>query len=135
MPRLEYFLLADSLSVDQDTNNVSIFHVLEEVTIPLPGHIPRLVAISSWNIEPEERQRKDEFQATLRIHQPWEEKAPKHKDLPTNFTAERRRHRICQYVTGVPVKEAGELEFEILLNGEHAASHFVTVHGRKQGDE
>ncbi len=30
MPKLEYFLICESVSVDQDTNRLSLFNVLED---------------------------------------------------------------------------------------------------------
>jgi hypothetical protein len=73
MPQLEYFLIAESISVDQSTNRVSLFNVLEEIqcaplpagTPAIPGRtgIPQLVAVSSWNLSPEDQGR--EFQVSL----------------------------------------------------------------------
>jgi hypothetical protein len=130
MPKLEYFLVSESLSVDQETNNVSVFSILEELSGPLPLAIPRLVAISSWNIEPDERDR--DYQVALRIRLPSGEVMPESKDFKVNFTTTRMRHRIFQHVHGLRVNEAGELTLEVLLDGEHKASHTIAIHARQE---
>ena len=65
MPRLEYFLVAESISVDRETNQLSVFNVLDDLELSLPTQIPQLVALSSWNIEPHERDQ--DLQVMLRI--------------------------------------------------------------------
>ena len=48
MPHLEYFVVAESLAIDAQTNRVSIFNVLEEVYgIAFPLHIPNIAMIAS----------------------------------------------------------------------------------------
>ncbi len=52
MPKLEYFLVAESVSVDQQTNRISFFNVVEQVNVPVfPFTIPQIVAVASWNTE------------------------------------------------------------------------------------
>ena len=126
MPSLEYFVVADSISVDQDSDRISLFHIVEEVSATdLPARVPRPVAVSSWRVQPEEYGR--DFQVTLKIHRPWEEKQPAYQEFAINFTAERERHRMHHFVVGLPIRQPGDLEFEVLLNGEHAARHIVTI--------
>ena len=126
MPKLEYFLVAESVSVDRDTNRVSLFNIVEEVSGSLPARIPALVVVSSWNVLPEDRKR--EFQVTLRISLPGGVELPKSEDFAVNFTAQRSRQRILQFVKELPLEQPGDLKLEVLLNGKHAASHTVTVH-------
>ena len=130
MPKLEYFLVSESRSVDQQTNNVSVFSILEELSGPLPMTIFRLVALSSWNIEPDERDR--DYQVALRIRLPSGEVMPESSDFKVNFTTTRMRHRVFQHVQGLRVTEAGELTFEVLLDGKREASHTITIHARDE---
>src|SRR5215467_8906538 len=76
VPRLEFFVVAESVSVDQRTNRLSLFNILEEmhgihvpedVTFPR-NVIPQLVAASSWLIDQDEIGRR--FHVQLRLHQP-----------------------------------------------------------------
>jgi hypothetical protein len=125
MPAIEYFLLAQSVSTDQDTNLVSVFHIMEEFPTKLPGVIPKLVAVSSWNMADDDRGH--DFQVTLRVPQPSVKDAAPYRDFPINFTTDRMRHRVFHHVKDVPVNQFGDLVFEILLNGEPIATHRLTV--------
>lgn len=130
MPKLEYFLVSESLSVDQNTNHVSVFGILEELRGELPIAVHRLVAISSWHIAPDERDQ--DFQATLRIRSPGGDTMPESDAFKVNFTTTRMRHRIFHHVHGLAVSEFGDLVFEILLDGECKATHTITVHAPEE---
>ena len=130
MPRLEYFLVASSLSIDQATNNVSLFHILEELTGTMPLRMFPVVAASAWIFEPNELGR--DYQASLKVHLPDGELLPESHQLAVNFSTERRRHRIHQFLHGLVIPEPGDLVFELILNGEHQASHMITVHSQDE---
>lgn len=124
MPRLEFFVVAESVVVDQVTNEASVFNIYEEIRSEgFPLLIHKCAAISLWLSEPGDEDK--DCQAVLRIILPGEEA----KDFPTNFkfTAETRRHRVTQRIYGLPVSREGDLRFELLLNGRHAAEHLVTI--------
>ena len=125
MPALEYFVVAESISIDRDSNRISLFHVVEEeFCTDFPATIPQLVAVSGWRISAEDIGK--DFQVMLKIHRPWEEKRPHYPEFPINFTAEGPRARVNHYVLRLRVQKPCELTFEVLLNGEHQASHVVT---------
>lgn len=122
MPRLEFFVVSEDVSVDQATNLTSVFSILEEVKAPaFPLLIFRCAATSLWCREPGDEGR--DFQVVLRITTPGDEP----REFPTNFRLDHARHRTVQRLQGLPIQRAGELRFEVLLNGEHKASHVVTV--------
>lgn len=130
MPKLEYFLICESISTDQETGRVSLFNVLEDLQVapletPMQPHLPvvMFVAVSCWNREPGDEDR--DFQVTLRIHPPAQDQES--KDFSMNFKMERPRHRLSLRFQGMPRVEPGELRFELLLNGEHVAWHTVNV--------
>ena len=125
MPKLEYFVVSEAVSVDQQTNNVSVFSISEKLTVTIPASAPHLVATSSWNIAQDERNR--DFQATLRVTLDGESVSQELDNFKINFTSERDRHRIFHHINGLKLKKAGELIFELLLDGEHVAYHTVTV--------
>jgi len=129
MPTLKYFHIADSCSIDRETNCVSVFNIIEEIYGTFPAQLARLVAVSDWNIAPEDYQK--DFQVTLRIPQPWKDTEPKHIDVCVNFTAERPCQRILQRVERLPLPEAGDLKLELLLNGERVAQHTIPVRLRE----
>jgi hypothetical protein len=126
VPKLEYFVVCESISVDQETNRVSLFNVVEDIR-PVargePAHIlTQMVAISAWNRESGDEGQ--DFQLIVRIHAPGD--AP--QDFPLNFRMERSRQRLYLRIQGVPARHPGELKFELLLNSQPKASHSVTVH-------
>jgi hypothetical protein len=122
MPALEYFLVAESVSVDQTTNQLSIFNIIEDVRAPaLPGVIPQVAAVCAWNVRAEEMGQ--DFQATFRIVAPGEEP----RDHALNFTVAHPRQRMIVRMVGVPITGQGQLLFEVLLNGKHQAGHTVNV--------
>ena len=55
MPKLEYFLICESIVIDQDRNLASAFNILEEVSCPIPTLIPQVVALSTWRLQPEDQ--------------------------------------------------------------------------------
>jgi hypothetical protein len=133
MPILEYFLLAESVSIDQGTNRASIFHVLEEAHLQQPENyaiLPQVVAISSWHIAPDERAK--DFRLTLLVHPPGEEAPQKDTGQPHSFSLVAEpgpapRRRVTWMFIGVTLDRPGNWRFELLIDGEHAANHFVEV--------
>ena len=122
MARLEFFVVSESVSIDQQTNRLSLFNVLKQVgSTNFPKVLPFALAISLWIAEAGDDVR--DFQCTLRIILP---NGDRH-ELASNFKFRARRHRVIQRVEGIPLSGVGVLRFEVLLNGEHAASHEVDV--------
>ena len=122
--RLEFFAVAESVSVDQNTNKVSLFEILESVPFnpqSESNEIRKCVAVSLWRAEDGDEGL--DFQVILRMFRPGEEPS----EFATNFSLSGARHRIYTTIVGLPLNAPGELRFEILLNGQHAAEHVVTV--------
>jgi len=116
--------MCESISIDQATNQVSVFNILEDLyPQKLPYVLPKTVAVSSWAMDQEEADQ--DWQVALRISPPGEQEK---KAGPTNFGKGWVLCRSVISVQGIPVKEAGELKFELLLNGESRATQVVTVH-------
>ncbi len=129
MPKLEYFLLCESVSVDQDTNRISLFNVLEDFQIASPdtnGKTPlcflgQFVAVALFNREPDDDEK--DFEACLRFNLPDD----KHSEHRIAFRMDRNRQRLLLRFVGMPpVDKDGVLRFELLLDGTRCASH--TVH-------
>jgi len=140
MPKLEYFLVCESISVDRDTNRISLFNVIEEVHVAKTiddvrgPALSNFVAVACWN-----RQEGDEgrdFQAMLRVYLPTPEDADDVEpgELTMNFRTESPRQRLLMRVSAqtIPFVPRGKLRFELLLNGEHCAEHEVAVIGHGQ---
>jgi hypothetical protein len=126
MPKLEYFVVCESVSVDRETNRISLFNVVEDLR-PVrngeTGHpVHQFVAVSAWNREPGDEGK--DFQAIVRIQPPDDQS----KDFSINFQMERPRQRLILRLLGVAAGRPGNLRFELLLNSQHFASHTVTIH-------
>jgi hypothetical protein len=122
MARLELFVVSESVSVDQQTNRLSLFNVIEQVaSTKFPSVLPAAVAVSMWMADAGDDVR--DFQCTLRFTLP----NGKQHEFASNFKFRARRHRVIQRVEGFPLNEPGMLRFEVLLNGEYVASHEVDV--------
>lgn len=129
MPKLEYFIVCRSVSFDIDTDEITLSNVIEEVYLESDGRcvLPRIVAVSLWNvIDADEGQ---DFQTELKITRPGESHSVQ---FAMNLERGQRRHRAMLSISDIPLEKPGELTFEILLNGQHGASHGVTV--RQAGD-
>ncbi len=119
---MEFFLVSEDISVDQQTNRLSLFNVIEQLTISnFPFPLPFAASVSLWVAE--DGDEGQDFQCILRILLP---DGKKH-DFPTNFNFKTRRHRVIQRIQGVPISKPGLLRFEVLLNGKHQASHEIDI--------
>jgi hypothetical protein len=122
--RLEFFLVAEDVAVDQTTNRLSLFNIMEGFQTRFPLNIAKCVAVALWNKEPEDEGR--DLQCALRITTP----NGRTHQIDTNFRMTNSRHRIINRIQGIPVLAPGDLRFELLLNGQHAASHVVAIEDR-----
>lgn len=121
-PRLEYFVVSESVSVDALTNRVSLFNILEVIrSRRFPGVYPALYATAVWLIEDQERG--TDYTTMLRVTVP----GGQQQEYTSNFTAQGRRHRIFQRLEGIPLAQPGQITFELLLNAQHAAQHIIDV--------
>lgn len=110
MPRVELLLAAESHAVDQQTNALSIFNIIEGT---YTGIIPKVVFITVWKREPGDEDR--DFQSLLRVTSG----ARQVGEFPLNFRMTAPRHRSFHVLMGLPAGRAGEtIRFEVLLNGQ-----------------
>ena len=102
-----------------------MFNVFEEVTPTkeFPIVIPQLVASSTWNTEPEDKEK--DYQVILRFEVPGEEK---NREFPLNIPMTAPRVRCVHTIAGLKAVEAGRIVCKIFLNGDYVASHTITVH-------
>uniref|UniRef100_A0A7V4G6T2 Uncharacterized protein n=1 Tax=Desulfobacca acetoxidans TaxID=60893 RepID=A0A7V4G6T2_9BACT len=122
MAHMEFFIVSEEVSVDQQTNRLSLFNVIEQImAADFPFSLLPCVAVSLWVAEQDDY--KIDFQCTLRIISPGSE----NREFPINFKFLSRRHRVIHRIHGVPINEPGLLRFEILLNGQYQACHEVDV--------
>jgi hypothetical protein len=122
MAHMEFFLVSEEVSVDQQTNRLSLFNVLEQVrNTEFPFVLPSAAAVSLWVAEPGDDTQ--DFQCILRITLP---DGSQH-NFTSNFSFRTSRHRVIQKIQGLTINGSGMLRFEVLLNGEYKARHEVDV--------
>jgi len=120
--RLEYFIVAESVSIDQTTNRISFFNVLEQIqalTFPVP--LPQFTAVAHWNAQAAELE--NDYQITFLVTPPGDPLVR----FDQNFRMVRERHRTLATISGVRVERTGKMEIEVKLNGEHRASHTIDI--------
>ena len=129
MPKLEYFLVAESIAIDRMTNHVSVFNIVEELRIPATGDAqivamqPSMVALALLRTEPGDEQ--IDWQALLTITSPGGKTTP--ATLNFKIKPGDKRHRLFVRLTGYPLESPGDLKFDLQLNGQHLAEHIITV--------
>jgi hypothetical protein len=124
MPQLEYFVAAHGALVDQGTNLVTLYNVLEDVTPRRYPFTMDLTAVAGWRTAPDERH--TDYQAIVRLHAPGNG-AP--RDFPANLSTQGRpKFRLIMRIVQVNVTAPGTLSIELLLNGVHQAFHTIDVH-------
>lgn len=129
MASLEYFVVAESIAIDQATNRASAFNILEDLSASeLPIILPYAVALSVWNADGDGGR---DMQVGLAVTLPSGSKV----DLTTNFTFRTPRHRIIQRLEGIPLTHFGEIRFEVSLNGQLQAVRTVPVRMAETGSE
>ncbi len=128
MPRLEYFLVARSVSIDQDRNEVSVFGILEEIALSKsdPKVLPEMEALASWILDPEDQGA--EFLVTLQLVGPGPGQSPSDGEFSVAFVAEGNRQRTRMAFIGMPIDRAGDTNFKLKLNGVEKATHVLSVH-------
>ncbi|HUY90228.1 MAG TPA: hypothetical protein VMV10_15935 [Pirellulales bacterium] len=125
MPKIEYFLVAESYSEDKDSGYLSIFNVFNTVRFQkLPATIPKVVAISCWLSSAEEIEQSANAQVTLRFRLPGQ---PDPQEFRANFESDTRFQYVVLELYDVPVKEAGDILVELQLNGKHCATHTMSI--------
>ena len=128
MPRLEYFLVANSLANDGGTNRLSVFDILDQIwPQKFPAILPNAALISQWNFGEEEKDL--DFQFSVKVTPP---KFPTHT-VTHNVTAQKRKHRVITAISGVPLVEAGRIMFELFCNGQMAGTFETEVHENEAG--
>ncbi|MBI2388486.1 MAG: hypothetical protein HYV09_02615 [Deltaproteobacteria bacterium] len=122
MPTVEYFLVAESVSVDQTSNAVSVFNILEELRpARFPASLPLVVIVCALAIDATELGA--EIDVTVRVRRT----SGQVDELPASFKATGRRHRQISRLQGLPIEQPGELRFDLLVNGRLLASYVVIV--------
>lgn len=113
MPRLESLLVANSFAFDRGTGRLSIFDVLNEIwPQKFPAVLMGAAVISIWLFEQGEKG--SDYQFTSLVKPP---------GLPGltinhNLTVTKTRQIVINISTGIPVPQAGNIEYELRFQGQ-----------------
>ena len=125
MPRLEYFLVSESSSVDNETGALSVFNVVNEAKFDgFPTALTKVALVTCWIPTPEEIAAGDEFQVTFKFSLP---DSARNNAIRSGFQAESRFQHLIVNVAGIPVDRPGEIVIDVLLNDQKQASHTIFV--------
>lgn len=121
--KLDYFIVADSLVLDQFTQRVSIFHIVDEIIAPaFPVVLPSLATVACLEGEPSDSARP--HRAILRLAG---SAAAEPYDLASEFALLGARHRLVHRVENVVLSAPGIMEFSLFISGELLAQRGITV--------
>ena len=129
MPHLEFFVVSESVSVDQITNRVSVFNILDRL-VPqrFPALLPKCVAVCCLDLD--EGEVGEDFQAMIRITTPEDEEV---REFRANFRPAGPSARVFHRFAGIPVRAQGTMRFEFLVNNDSKATHRITVEAADPG--
>src|SRR5688572_15148874 len=124
MPKLQHFVVCESVSVDKTSNRTSHFNILEQVTVDqYPAGLAQVNAVALFLVEEDDYDK--DFQLIVRIQRGSEES----KEFPLNFKFKRPelRHRLTVSIVPLILTGPGDLTLLALLNGKQLAEHLITV--------
>jgi hypothetical protein len=125
MPKLEYFLIARSISLDAERNSLSIFHVMNDCLVPeIPGTIAELVLVSAWMFSSDELQQKRECQLRMEFRLPGSEDPIAFRG---NMEASVRFQSFNLSFADVPIESAGDVVVTIYLDDQPMATHTLEI--------
>ena len=125
MPRLEYFLVSESSTIDNESGAFSVFNVMNEAKFEnFPAVLPKLALVACWIPTPDEIGSGDEFQVTFNFRLP---DSAQSGQIRSSFQAESRFQHLIMNVVGIPVERPGEIVIDLLLNDQKQASHTIFV--------
>lgn len=123
MPELEYFVAAESTSVDRDTNAISIFNVFNERRFQqFPLTLKKMVLVTCWISSPEELRDKPALQADIVISL---DGVRAEGPFRANFECDSEFQHIIFNVTDAEIPGPCLMEIELRVNGDHKARHRI----------
>lgn len=133
MPRLEYFVVSQGVSIDVATDAVSLFNIFSEESFDeFPDFIPQLVAASCWISSEVEIRERTESQIRIEFRLPGSEEVD--HVFRSNLTSEAKSQQTHVRIINVPVPREGEFRVTIFLNDAEQASHTIFVSRSESGD-
>ncbi len=126
MTKVKLLLCAEGVVIDQKSNNVSIFNILEQINVEmLPAIIPKMVILSVLEKdESDDIEWKGEYSISI------DGKEMGRKLLKHNFRGFLRSRNIM-VVAGLPLPKPGTLEIALLKEEKKLASYTIEISAPK----
>jgi hypothetical protein len=114
VPRLLFMIPSESLSIDQASNRLSLFNVLEQVNLPrFPAIVPQLCVTILWQRERDEAP-DDVFAQTIEIRDP--DGTTICPPRRAQFKMPKKRHRIVSIINNLEIHRAGQHELRLFCH-------------------
>jgi len=127
MTRLKLFLCAEGVIVDQRSNNVSVFTILEEVTPEeLPIVLAQFVVLAIL-----ERDEGDPEKCDCTLALSLNDEGMFEQDMVVDFQSKRRVRQMLHF-GGVAIEKPGTLTASLELGGEEVGEWRITVNPPKK---
>jgi hypothetical protein len=123
--RLAYLLVADTVVIDQLTNRVSIFQIVDDVMVTgFPCVVPGWSAIAGFAVLPMPAGAQQH--AILRVSG---SALAEPRELPTGFASGGPHHRLVYRLEHIALQGEGEIALDLRVNGMLLGTH--TIHVRQ----
>lgn len=124
MRKLEYFLVCESVSIDQAQKTESFQNVLKMLCVQkVPAYIYAVNAVGAW-YDPDLKDDRSECHIRLEVHPPGDYQ-------PFKFRRTLKSQSLFETsffgVTNIPLNEAGDLVFKLFQNEELVETHTINV--------
>jgi hypothetical protein len=114
MPRLLLFVPSESVSIDQQTNRLSVFHVLEQINLPsFPATLRELYIVTLWQRNRSEDPSQNFFQ-TIDLRDP--DGTALSEPRRVQFQLSKKRHRLVSIVNNLQIHRAGQHEMRLYIH-------------------
>jgi len=121
--RLEYFLVADSIVIDQITNRVSILQIVDNVTVAsFPCILPGFSTVAGFAVPAESLGKLK--RVSLRVSGG---ALPQSHELATSFTSNGTHHRLVHRLDHIALECGGDLDLDIMIDGVHLGRRTISV--------
>lgn len=114
VPRLLFLVPTESLAIDQASNRLSLFNVLEQVNLPaFPALLPQVCITILWQKERDERS-EDVFVQTIEIRDP--DGTAICPPRQAQFSMPKKRHRLVSIISNIQIYRAGQHEIRLFCH-------------------
>ena len=132
MPRLEYFLVSESGSLDRNTGRVSVFNIIQEESPDQYPHVfPVMCMVACFIFSDEEVREKTDYQVQFVFSIPGQQED---RAFPVNFVPDSAIRHLFFQLASVPITQPGNITIRLTLNGEHQATHTIAAKQASQPD-